>query len=144
MACLPDELGHDLLGEDLQLPLDDGQRGEALLDPPDQIAGIAGLDHLRELPFYIVHCPGIEIVRPLHRFEGPGDAALLPREAKGFVEAIVAPEGAPAIAGDAFIREFQRLLPRIADVDLAYATHIVAWLLNVRAAGLLRFLEVGL
>ena len=46
MEYLTYELGHDLLGEDLQLPLDDGQRGEALLDPPDQIAGIAGLDHL--------------------------------------------------------------------------------------------------
>jgi hypothetical protein len=51
IAYLTNELGHDLLGEDLQLPLDDWQRGEALLDPPDQIAGIAGLDHLRELPF---------------------------------------------------------------------------------------------
>src|SRR6266436_6205209 len=97
MARLPDELRHDLLREDLQLPLDDGQRGEALLDPPDQIAGIAGLDHLRELPFDIIH--------------GPGDVAFLPREAESFVEAIVAPEGAPAIAGNALLRECQCLLP---------------------------------
>src|SRR5262245_2648416 len=144
MEYLIHELRHDLLGEDLQLPLDDGQRREALLNPPDQIARIAGLDHLRELPFNIVHRPSIEIVRPLHRVERPGDVAFLPWEPEGFVEAIVAPEGAPAIASDALIRELQGLLPRMADVDLAQTAHVVPRLPDVRSAGLLRSLEVGL
>src|SRR4029434_5117773 len=77
---LPDELRHDLLGEDLQLPLDHGERRETLLNPPDQIARIAGLDHLGQLPFDIIHRAGIEIVRPLHRVQGPGDIPFLPWE----------------------------------------------------------------
>jgi hypothetical protein len=50
-----------------------------------------------------VNRPGIEIAGSLQRVEGPGDATFLARQAKGFVEAIVAPKGVPTIAGNAFI-----------------------------------------